>query len=214
MTAFGAMDIASIRKGLREGEFSAAEIVEQVLAHIHAADAHVHAFLEVTEDMAYDAARRVDAAIAAGAFDELGPLAGVPIAYKDNLNLRGTHTTCASSMLENYVSPYTATAVQRTLDAGAIPLGKLNMDEFAFGSSTEMSAFGPTRNPWDLDRVPGGSSGGPAAAVAAGMLPIALGSDTGGSIRQPASLCGVVGVKPSYGMVSRYGLVAFGSSLD
>ena len=214
MTAFGAMDIASIREGLRKGEFSAAEIVEQVLAPIHAVDAHVHAFLEVTADMAYAAARRVDAAIAAGAFDELGPLAGVPIAYKDNLNLLGTHTTCASNMLKNYVSPYTATAVQRTLDAGAIPLGKLNMDEFAFGSSTEMSAFGPTRNPWDLDRVPGGSSGGPAAAVAAGMLPIALGSDTGGSIRQPASFCGVVGVKPSYGMVSRYGLVAFGSSLD
>ena len=174
----------------------------------------MNAFLEVTPELALAKAAEVDKAIAEGSFDQMGPLAGVPVAFKDNMNQIGTHTTCASRMLENYVSPYTATCVQKVIDAGGLPLGKLNMDEFAFGSTTETSAFGTTKNPWGLDRVPGGSSGGSAAAVAAGLATVTLGSDTGGSIRQPASFCGVVGVKPTYGAVSRYGVVAFGSSLD
>ncbi len=208
------MTLSQMRQGLLAKDFSSTELVHETFRNIEEADKSVHAFLELTEDAALETARVVDDSITMGTFDEMGILAGIPVAYKDNMNLLGTHTTCSSNMLANYVSPYTATCVQRTLDEGAIPIGKLNMDEFAFGSSTETSAFGATCNPWDLSRVPGGSSGGSAAAVASGMVPATLGSDTGGSIRQPAAFCGVIGIKPTYGVVSRYGVVAFGSSLD
>lgn len=214
MAEFTEMGIAEIQHGLKAKEYSAREVAQASLDRIATADKDVHAYLETTEELAYAAADKVDAALVNGTFDSLGPLAGIPMAFKDNMNLKGTHTTCSSRMLENYVSPFDATCVAKTIQAGAIPLGKLNMDEFAFGSSTETSAFGVTRNPWDLDRVPGGSSGGSAAAVAAGLATATLGSDTGGSIRQPGSFCGVVAVKPTYGVVSRYGVVAFGSSLD
>lgn len=176
--AFAELSVAQIQAGLTAKEFSAKEVAESSLARISSADKAVHAFLETTEEAALAAAARVDAAIAAGDIAQAGPLAGVPVAFKDNMNLEGTHTTCSSRMLENYVSPYTATCVSKIIEAGGIPLGKLNMDEFAFGSSTETSAFGRTFNPWDLERVPGGSSGGSSAAVAAGLATLTLGSDT------------------------------------
>ena len=212
MARLDELSARQIVAGIAAGDFTATEVAEAALEAVSERDAQVQAFLQVSADLALQAAAATDAARAAGR--PLGALAGVPVAFKDNMNLMGTRTTCASRMLEPYESAYTATCVQRLLDAGATPLGKLNMDEFAFGSTTDSSAFHPTNNPWDLSRVPGGSSGGSAAAVASGEVTIALGTDTGGSIRQPAALCGVVGMKPSYGMVSRYGVVAFGSSLD
>ena len=212
MTSFDGLLAREIATGVAAGDFTATEVAKASLHAIYERDPEVQAFLQVSEDLALTAARRTDERRAAG--EQLGPLAGVPVAFKDNMQLLGTRTTCASRMLEHYDSSFTATCVRRLLEAGATPMGKTNMDEFAFGSTTESSAFHPTRNPWDSARVPGGSSGGSAAAVASGEVTISLGSDTGGSVRQPAGFCGVVGMKPTYGTVSRYGVVAFGSSLD
>jgi aspartyl-tRNA(Asn)/glutamyl-tRNA(Gln) amidotransferase subunit A len=204
---------------LRAGKTSSLELTEACLAQIEKRDPGLRAFLSLTPDLALTAAREADRKIADWRLNgrpaaSLPALTGIPLATKDVLCLKGTRTTAGSRILENFIAPYTATALQRLLDAGAVVLGKTNCDEFAMGSSTENSGYGVTRNPWDSARVPGGSSGGSAAAVAAHMAFGALGTDTGGSIRQPASFCGVVGLKTSYGRVSRYGLIAFGSSLD
>ena len=204
--------VFQIAADVRAGRRRAVDVLDAHLANVSAREAEVHAFNTVTSDQARRMAEAVDAAVSAGR--DPGPLAGVPIALKDNMCTRGVPTTCSSRILEGWKPPYDATVVTRLTEAGAVFVGKTNLDEFAMGSSTENSAFGPTFNPHDVTRVSGGSSGGSAAAVAAHFAAASLGSDTGGSIRQPAALCGVVGVKPTYGTVSRYGLVAFASSLD
>ena len=203
---------ATLASAMQAGEVSSAEITQACLDRIDAVDGEVHAFLYVDKDAALASARVVDEQRASGA--QLGPLAGVPLALKDVLTMRGVPTTCGSRILEGWLPPYDSTVVERLREAGVVILGKTNMDEFAMGSSTEHSAYGPTRNPWDLERIPGGSGGGSAAALAAFEAPLAIGTDTGGSIRQPAAVTGTVGVKPTYGGVSRYGLVALASSLD
>ncbi len=205
-------DAATLAAAVARGERGARSVVAEALERIEAGDDAVRAFYRVDRDAALARAEALDARVAAG--EDVGPLAGVPVALKGNMCLEGSEAHCGSRVLAGYRPPYTATFVRRLLDAGAVVVGMTNMDEFAMGSSGENSAYGVARNPWDPERTPGGSSAGSAAAVAAGFVPLALGSDTGGSVRQPASFCGISGFKPTYGRVSRYGLIAYGSSLD
>src|SRR3954470_12694513 len=206
------LSVEEVAGRVRAREVSAVEVLESCLARTAHVEPLIGAYLEIFANESRARAAEIDRRTAGG--EDPGPLAGVPVALKDNLSLEGRAVTCGSRILAGYVAPYTATAVERLLDAGAVPVGRANMDEFAMGSSCENSAFQKTRNPWDLRTVPGGSSGGPAAAVAAGSVPLSLGSDTRGSLRQPAALSRVVGVKPTWSRVSRYGLVAFASSTD
>ena len=212
------LSVFEMQSGLRAGEFTCTELLSSHFQRIHALEPKLHAFITLMEDQAMACAKAADEqlqkAIRDGSTSQLPALMGIPIAVKDLITVKDVRCTCGSAVLGEWVAPFTATAVQRLVDAGAIVVGKTNTDEFAMGSSTESSAFGPTHNPWDTTRVPGGSSGGSAAAVAARIVPAAIGSDTGGSIRQPAAFCGVTGIKPTYGRVSRFGLVAYGSSLD
>lgn len=206
------LTIEEIQKAYQEKRFTVTEIVQGYLDRINKLDPQIGAFITLCNESALKEAEAIDKKLAKG--EDIGMLGGIPVAIKDNICTRSIKTTCASKILEDFIPPYDATVVQRLKDAGAIIIGKTNMDEFAMGSSTENSAFHETKNPWHLEKVPGGSSGGSAAALAAGFAPLTIGSDTGGSIRQPAAFCGAVGLKPTYGLVSRYGLVAFASSLD
>lgn len=208
------LDCTALELGrkIKDGEITAVEATKAALQQIKAVEDQVHGFVSYDEESALKRAEEVQKGIEEGIY--AGPLAGVPMAVKDNICTKGYTTTCSSKILENFVPTYSAQAVENLIKEGVIFLGKTNMDEFAMGSTTETSAFGETKNPWDLEKVPGGSSGGSAAAVASNECFMALGSDTGGSIRQPASYCGVTGMKPTYGTVSRYGLIAYGSSLD
>ena len=206
------MTVEDIQNGYRNKSFTVKEVVQEYINRILKLDDKIGAFITISKDEALEAAEDMDKKLQKG--EDIGPLGGIPVAIKDNICTRGIRTTCASKMLEDFIPPYDATVIEKLKDAGAIIIGKANMDEFGMGSSTENSAVKITRNPWDLSRVPGGSSGGSAAALAAGFAPLALGTDTGGSVRQPAAFCGIVGLKPSYGAVSRYGLVAFASSFD
>ncbi len=203
--------IAELSAGLKAGEFSSEEITRHFLGRIESLDSTYNSFVTVTADQAIEQAKAADARIAAG---ESGPLTGIPLGQKDIFCTKGVRTACGSKMLDKFISPYDANVIEKMSADGSVMLGKTNMDEFAMGSSNETSFYGPVRNPWDTDRVPGGSSGGSAAAVAARLVPGATGTDTGGSIRQPAALCSITGIKPTYGRVSRYGMIAFASSLD
>jgi aspartyl-tRNA(Asn)/glutamyl-tRNA(Gln) amidotransferase subunit A len=203
--------IAELAAGLRSGDFTSAELTRHYVARIDALDPRLNAFITLDAEAALAAAKRADERLRRR---EGGQLTGIPIAHKDIFCTKGVKTSCASRMLDNFIAPYNATVVERLEQAGAVVLGKTNMDEFAMGSSNETSFYGPVKNPWDLNCVPGGSSGGSAAAVAARLCAAATGTDTGGSIRQPAALCGITGLKPTYGRVSRWGMIAFASSLD
>ena len=210
---FHKLSACEIARGVKEKRFTAEEVARESIERIKTLDKKYNSVVTLCEEQALAAARRIDEAIARG--EDPGPLAGVPFEpVKDNFCTNGIETTCCSNMLKGWVPQYDATAVKNMKEAGAVLVGKTNMDEFAMGSTTESSIFGPTLNPRDTERVPGGSSGGSAAVVAAGLVPVALGSDTGGSVRQPAAFCGVQGMKPSYGQISRYGIVAYASSLD
>ncbi|MBP7654411.1 Asp-tRNA(Asn)/Glu-tRNA(Gln) amidotransferase subunit GatA, partial [Candidatus Dependentiae bacterium] len=202
----------NINNGLKQKKFSAREIIDETYKKIEKYNPSINAFLTLTKETAYQQADKVDKKISSG--KSIGFLEGVPIGIKDNICIKDCLSTCGSKMLYNFKPPYNATVIEKLISEGLIFVGKLNMDEFAMGSSTETSHYGITKNPWDLNKIPGGSSGGSAAAVAARLVPLSLGSDTGGSIRQPAALCGVCGMKPTYGSVSRYGLIAYASSLD